>query len=55
MTISRQPLPAQIMVTQTQMENVDYFICLGTMITNDARCTCEIKSRTATAKAAFKK
>jgi hypothetical protein len=25
------------------------------MITNDARCTCEIKSRIAMAKAAFKK
>jgi hypothetical protein len=25
------------------------------MLTNDGRCTCEIKSRTAMAKAAFKK
>jgi hypothetical protein len=31
------------------------FNYLGSMITNDARCTREIKSRIAMAKAAFKK
>jgi hypothetical protein len=55
MTISRQPFPAQIMIAPKQMQNVDHCICLGTMITNDARCTCEIKYRTAMAKAAFNK
>jgi hypothetical protein len=35
-------------------ENVEYFNCLGN-ITNDARCTLEIKSRIAMAKAAFNK
>ena len=51
MTISRQPFPAQIMIAQNQMQNVEYFICLGTMITNDARCTREITYRIAMAKA----
>jgi hypothetical protein len=36
-------------------ENVEYLNYLGSMITNDARCTREIKSRTAMAKAAFNK
>ena len=35
-------------------DTVEYFNCLGRMI-NDARCTHEIKSRIAMAKAAFKK
>jgi hypothetical protein len=41
------------MTDQKQPENVEYFNCLGSMITNAARCTCEIKSRIAMAKAAF--
>jgi hypothetical protein len=40
---------------QKQLENVEYFNYLGSMITNDARCTREIKSSTATGKAAFNK
>ena len=55
MRISRQTSPIQIMIDQKQPENVEYFNYLGSMITNDATCTCEIKSRTAMAKAAFKK
>jgi hypothetical protein len=55
MIISRQPSPVQIMIGQKQLENVEYVNCLGSMITNDARCTCEIKSRTAMAKATFNK
>jgi hypothetical protein len=43
------------MIDQKQPENVEYFNCLGSMITNDARCTREIKSRIAMAKAAFNK
>ena len=35
------------------MENVKYFNNLGSMITNDARCMCEIKSSTVMAEAAF--
>jgi hypothetical protein len=37
------------------MENVEYFNCLGSMITNDARCTREIKSWIPMTKAAFNK
>ena len=40
-------------MNQKQLENVEYFNYLGSMITNDARCTREIKSRIAMAKAAF--
>jgi hypothetical protein len=43
------------MIDQKQLENVEYFNYLGSLITNDARCTREIKSRTAVAKAAFNK
>jgi hypothetical protein len=32
---------------------MEYFNYLGSMITNDAKCTSEIKSRIATARAAF--
>jgi hypothetical protein len=35
------------------MENVEYFKYLGSMLTNGGRCTCESKSRTVMAKAAF--
>jgi hypothetical protein len=38
-----------------QPENVEYFNYLGSMLTGDARCTHEIKSRIALAKAAFNK
>jgi hypothetical protein len=55
MKISRQPSPIQIMIDQKQPENVEYFKYLGGMITNNARCTHEIKSRIAMAKAAFNK
>jgi hypothetical protein len=41
------------MIDQKQLEDVEYFIYLGSVITNDARCTHDIKSRTAMAKAAF--
>ena len=43
------------MIEQKQLENVEYFNYLGSMIINDARWTREIKSRTATVKAAFTK
>jgi hypothetical protein len=52
-----QPFPAKLMIDQKQLENVVSFkySCLGNMLTNDGRCTCEIKSRIAMAKAAFNK
>jgi len=55
MRISRQPLPVKIMIVQKQLENVESFKYLGSILTNDGRCTCEIKCRIAMAKAAFNK
>jgi hypothetical protein len=53
--IQRQPSPVKIRIDQNQLEDWEYFNYLGSTITRDARCTCEIKSRIATAKAAFNK
>ena len=50
--ISRQPLPVKIMVDQKQLESVEY---LGSLLTNDGRCACEIKCKIAMVKAAFNK
>jgi hypothetical protein len=46
MRILREASPVTIMINQTQ---------LGSMLTNDGRCTCEITSRVTMAKAAFNK
>ena len=53
--ISRQPSPVTIFIDQKQLENVECFKYLGSILTNDGRCTREIKSRIAMAKAAFSK
>ena len=53
--ISRQPTPVTITIDQKQLENVKCFKYLGSMLTDAGRCTCEIKSRIAMAKAAFNK
>ena len=55
MRIYRQPSTIQIMVVQKQKQNVEHFNYFGSMITNDARWTREVKSSIAMAKAAFKK
>ena len=55
MSISRYPSPVTIMIDQKQLENVGCYKYLGSMLTNDGRCTREIKSRIAMAKAAFSK
>ena len=55
MRISRQPSPVTIMIGRNQLENVECFNYLGSILTNDGRCTREIKSRIAMANAAFKK
>jgi len=43
------------MIDQKQLENVESFKYLGSILRNDGRCTCEIKCRIAMAKAAFNK
>jgi hypothetical protein len=55
MRISRQPTPVTIKIDQKQLENVKCFRYLGSLLTDDGRCTCEIKSRIVMAKAAFNK
>jgi hypothetical protein len=50
---SRQPSLMHIMIEQKDAENVECFTYLGNVITNDARCTGEIKYRTTTANVAF--
>ena len=55
MRISRQASPITITIDQKQVENVKCFKYLGSMLTEDGRCTCEIKSRIAMAKAVFNK
>jgi len=43
------------MIDQKQLENVKYFKYLGSNLTNDLRCTYEIKSKIVMAKAALNK
>ena len=53
--ISRQPSTIQVIIDQKQLENVEYLNYLGSVITNDAKHTHEIKSRMAMAKEVFNK
>ena len=39
MRLLKQQSPVQIIIDQKQLQNVEYFHYLSTMITNDARCT----------------
>jgi hypothetical protein len=55
MRISRKPFPVKIVIDQKQLENVEYFKYLGSILTNDGRCTCEVKCRIAMARAVFNK
>jgi len=55
MRISRQLFPVTFMIDQKQLKNVECFKYLGSILTNDGRCSCEIKSRITMAKAAFNK
>jgi hypothetical protein len=41
------------MIDQKQLENVEHLNYLGSIITNDARCTCETKATIVMKKAAF--
>jgi hypothetical protein len=51
--IPRQPSLVQIKIDRKEEENVEYFKYLGIIITNDAKCKQEIKSRIAKGRAAF--
>jgi hypothetical protein len=55
MRISRQQFPVKIMIDQKQLQNVETFKNLGSILTNDGRCTSEIKCIITMAKAAFNK
>jgi hypothetical protein len=55
MRISRQQFPVKITIDQKQLENMEPFKYFGSILTNDRRCTCEIKCRIAMAKATFNK
>jgi hypothetical protein len=55
MRISRQQFSVNLMIDQKQLEKMKSFKCLGSLLTNDGRYTCEIKSRIAMAKALFDK
>jgi hypothetical protein len=55
MRISRQPFPVKIVIDQKQLDNVESFKYLGSILSNDGRCTCEIKCRIAMAKAVINK
>jgi hypothetical protein len=39
MRISRQPSPVKLMINQKQLKNVEFFKYLGSILTNDGRCT----------------
>jgi hypothetical protein len=43
------------MIFQKKLENMETFKYLGNKLTNDGRCSCEIKSRIVIAKAALNK
>jgi hypothetical protein len=53
--VSRQQSPVHIMMDQKQLDDVEYFNFVGSILTNDARCTREMNSSIAMAKAIFKK
>jgi hypothetical protein len=49
------PFTKRIVIEEKQTGTVDYFNYQGSVITNDVRCTREIKSKIATAKTEFRK
>ena len=51
--ILREPSTLLIVIDQEELENGEYFSSLDNMITNDARCTPEIKSKIAMAKSSI--
>jgi hypothetical protein len=55
MRISRQPFLVKILIDHKQLDNVESFKYLGSILTNDGRRSCEIKCRIAMAKAELNK
>ena len=55
MRVSRQSLAIQIMIDRKLLGNGDYFNYLGSVITSEARCRWEIKSRISMEIATFNK
>jgi hypothetical protein len=55
MRISIQPFPVKLTIDQKQLENLESFKYLGSILTNYERYTCEIKSKIPMANAAFNK
>jgi hypothetical protein len=53
--ISMKPYPIHITTDKKQMENVEYFNNLESVITKNESCTRHTKSKAATAKAALNK
>jgi hypothetical protein len=53
MRISGQLSPVTIMIARKLQDNVECFKYLGSILTNDGRCTRKIKFRIGKAKAAF--
>jgi len=53
MRISRHLFPVKITIDQKQLQNVESFKYLGSILTNDGRRTCEIKFMIAMATTAF--
>jgi hypothetical protein len=52
---SRQPFAVKLMIDHKQLDNMESFKYLGSILTNDGICSCEIKCRIAMAKATFNK
>jgi hypothetical protein len=42
MRISSQPFPVKLMIDQKQLVNMEFFKYLGSMLTNDGRCTVKL-------------
>jgi hypothetical protein len=55
MRISKQPFSVKLMIDQEQLENFEFLKYLCSMLTNDGRYACEIKSRISMAIATFNK
>jgi hypothetical protein len=51
--VSKGPTPLYIMTDKKLLVNVEYIICLSNMITNEEKCTREIKSRIDMAREGF--